>query len=205
MQRATDAQFLRDRARRDGRLFRVACTDTAGQNKGYFIKPKLDASAHVTLTLHPPASANVEALDFEWDVARPTEVRAQVLLKSKDAQSGNATESGVALADSRSLAAFTGDDGKMKALLTAAADSADELKLRAQSLLREAGWFVRCEGESDLARLKGIPRVGQIVQINGAGRIHSGKYLVWSVRHTITAPAHRMRFVLVRNAVGNAS
>jgi hypothetical protein len=43
--------------------------------------------------------------------------------------------------------------------------------------------------------------VGKLAQVNGAGRIHSGKYFVWSVRHTITADSHRMRFVLVRNAV----
>jgi hypothetical protein len=43
-----------------------------------------------------------------------------------------------------------------------------------------------------------------IVQVDGAGQLHSGKYFVWSVRHSITAAAHRVRFVLVRNAVGKA-
>jgi hypothetical protein len=48
-------------------------------------------------------------------------------------------------------------------------------------------------------------RVGQIVELGGAGALHSGKYLVWSVRHTITGDAHRMRLRLVRNAVGGSS
>jgi hypothetical protein len=82
-------------------------------------------------------------------------------------------------------------------------DDAGELSLRAQSLLREAGWFVRCEGESDLARLGTVLRVGTIVELQGAGALHSGKYLVWSVRHSIGPVDHTMKFVLVRNAVGS--
>jgi hypothetical protein len=62
---------------------------------------------------------------------------------------------------------------------------------------------VKCEGETDLARLKSVLRVATVVQVNGAGKLHSGKYFVWSVRHTIGAESHRMKFVLVRNAVGS--
>jgi hypothetical protein len=203
IQRATDAQFLRDRARRTGKLFRVACGAAAGQNTGYFCKPDLDARPDLTLTLNPPAAATVDAIDIEWDVARPTSALAQVLLASKDPETGDAAESGLSLLDRRSLAAFIGgDEFKMEARLTAAADTVGELHQRTASLLREAGWFVRCEGEADLARLRKVMRAARVVEVAGAGRVHSGKYFVWSVRHTITAEAHRMRFVLVRNAVG---
>jgi hypothetical protein len=203
MQRATDAQFLRDRARRNGKLFRVCCTSTPGRNTGYFFKPDLSGTADVTLRLNPPAAANVDALDLEWDIARPTQVFASVLVGSTEPQQGDSNEAGLAPLASRSLAAFAGGtDRVMEARLTTTADSAGELKQRAASLLRESGWFVKCEGETDLARLKTVLRVAKLAQVNGAGRIHSGKYLVWSVRHTITADSHRMRFVLVRNAVG---
>jgi hypothetical protein len=206
MQRATDAQFLRDRALRGGKLFRVCFDDVTGRNTGYFIKPDLTATPTVTLTLNPqpPEAANVKALVFEWDVARPTQVFANVLVDRKDAEKGDASDSGLQPLDSRSLADFTGSDHVMQARLTTAAGSAEELKQRAAALLREAGWFVRCEGETDLARLKALLRVGTIAQIDGAGQLHSGNYFVWSVRHTITAECHRMRFVLVRNAVGAA-
>ena len=40
--------------------------------------------------------------------------------------------------------------------------------------------------------------------MNGAGSLNSGKYFVWSVRHTIDKDSHRMKFVLVRNAVGRS-
>jgi hypothetical protein len=206
MQRATDAQFLRDRARRAGKLFRVCCADRPGANTGYFVTPALEHEPVVTLTLNPPGQANIEALDFEWDVARPSRVLAQVLLDSDQPETRNTRESGLALLDSRSLADFTGGDRfLMESRLTGAADSAKDLGQRAASLLREAGWFVRCEGEVDLGRLKAVLRAATVVQVDGAGTLHSGSYFVWSVRHTITPHSHRMRFVLVRNAVGAAS
>lgn len=202
IQRATDAQFLRDRARRSGKLFRVCCEDQPGLNTGYFIKPDLDASAATTLVVNPPQDATVDGLDFEWDVARPTRVHASVLVATKEPQDGGSEQSGLSLLDARSLADFAGSDHVMEARLTAAADSAGELKQRSVSLLREAGWFVRCEGQVDIERQRAVLRVGQVVEIAGAGKVHSGKYFVWKVRHTIKADSHLMRFVLFRNAVG---
>jgi len=202
MQRATDAQFLRDQARKTGKLFRVVCKTEPGQNFGYFARPRTEADPVVTLVLNPPEHANVEQLDITWDVARPTEVIASVLLLSSEATEGGATDSGLATLDSRSLANYVGDEHAMKAMLTTTAASTAELQQHSASLLREAGWFVRCEGEADLARLKKVPRVGDVVRVNGAGEIHSGNYLVWTVRHTITSESHRMSFVLVRNALG---
>lgn len=203
IQRATDAQFLRDRARRAGKLFRVCCDQRAGTNVGYFITPNLEGTPAVTFTLNPTHASNVDTLDFEWDVARPAEVVAQTLGSTKDTLDGGARDSGLTPLDSRSLATFTGTH-VMKTRLTAAVDDAGELRGRAASVLREAGWFVKCVGEVDLARLPAVPRVGTLAQINGAGRLHSGKYFVWSVRHAITAHAHRVKFVLMRNAVGAA-
>ena len=202
MQRATDAQFLRDRARRTGRLFRVCCDQRAGVNTGYFVKPTLTGTPAVTLVLNPADAANVESLTFHWDVARPTEVIAKALAMTKDAIDGSATQSGLQEMDARSLAGFAGR--ATKALLTAPVEDAGELRSRAESMLSEAGWFVRCEGEADLARLQTVLRVGTLVEVNGAGALHSGTYFVWSVRHSVTTESHRMKFVLVRNAVGGA-
>ena len=61
---------------------------------------------------------------------------------------------------------------------------------------------MRCEGATDASRLGSILRVGTSWQLDAAGAMHSGNYLVWSVRHHITAEKHEMEFVLVRNAVG---
>ncbi|WNG35771.1 phage late control D family protein [Archangium violaceum] len=205
MQRATDIQFLRKLARRSGKLCRVVCTQKAGQRTGYFARPDLSAEPSVILPLNDPEAEVVTALDFEWDVSRPTDVAAQQVLtqgSASESASGDASDSGLQPLDERGLADFAGRP--MKVMLTTTVDDAGELQQRARALLRESGFFSRCTGEVDVAALKAVLRVGTVVRIDGAGSLHSGKYLVWSVRHTITADSHRMGFVLVRNAVGPA-
>src|SRR5262249_24722322 len=76
MQRASDIQFLRTLARRSGKHCRVACAQQAGQRTGYFVKPKLDGDATVTLSLNGTDPATATSLDFAWDVARPTAIAA---------------------------------------------------------------------------------------------------------------------------------
>jgi len=203
MQRGSDIQFLRNLARRNGKLCRVACTTTPGKQNGYFASPKLDGDPILTLTLNDPEAWTVRALDFDWDVTRPSAVKASQALfndSNEDGVSGDTKDSELPLLDARSLADFAGKP--MTVLLTAPVDDAGELQLRAKSLLRESGWFVRCEGEADVSRLNAVLRVGTVVQIEGVGSLNSGKYYVWSVRHTITADSHKMKFTLVRNAVG---
>lgn len=207
MQRATDIQFLRQLARRNGKLCRVACTDTPGQPVGYFITPNLDADPAVTLVVTgTDPLPTVNSLDFEWDVARPTEVtgRQATFDSGADAEGvvGDATDSGLTALDARDLPTFAAQP--MTALLTTTVDDAGELLVRAQSVVREGGFFVRCTGEADISQINAVLRVGTVVAIDGAGSLYSGNYFVWSVRHTIKTDSHKMNFVLVKNAVGAA-
>jgi phage protein D len=204
MQRGSDIQFLRILARRNGKLCRVACTDTPGQRTGYFSKPSVSGDPVVTFELNDPSAWNVDSLDLDWDVSRPTEVLARQALFTDSDQNGagvDVTDSGLAPLSDRGLSSFAGKT--MSVMLTTTVDDAGELTLRAESLLREAGWFARCEGEADVSRLNAVLRAGTVVQINGAGALNSGNYFVWSVRHTLDTQAHKMKFVLVRNAVGS--
>ena len=206
IQRATDIQFLRNLARRTGQLCRVACQDQPGQRTGYFVKPKLDGDPVLTLTLNDPETWTVGPLDLEWDVSRPSSVRARQALfndSDPDGVSADTTESGLALLDQRGLADFAGQP--MTVILTAPVDDAGELSQRAAAVLLESDWFVRCEGEVDLNRLNQVLRAGTVIQIESIGNLHSGKYFVWSVRHSITANSHKMKFILYRNALGPES
>jgi hypothetical protein len=203
MQRSTDIQFLRMLARHSGKMVRVFCGSDPGLRTGFFARPSLSGSPAITFNLNDKDTWNVEALDLEWDIARPTEVAArQKLIASadEDGVSGDTTDSGLEPLEERDLATFSGKS--MKAILTSSALDADDLSARAQALLSDAAWFVRCEGEADLARLKKVLRAGTVVEIVGVGSMHSGKYMVWSVRHTIAQDYHRMKFTLARNAAG---
>jgi hypothetical protein len=72
-------------------------------------------------------------------------------------------------------------------------------------LLREAGWFARCEGEADAERLGVVLRPGMLAAVKGVGALFSGAWLVWSVRHKFTHEGHKMNFTLLRNGVGGAA
>jgi len=205
MQRGTDIQFLRTLARRNGKICRVACADQPGQRTGYFATPSLDADPVLTLALGDPTSWPVDALSIDFDVTKPTSVVARQALFTDDDEDGvsaDTSDSGLTALGERDLADFAGQP--MTVMLAAPVDDGGELTLRAQSLLREADWFVRCEGEADAAKLNAVLRAGTLVEIDGIGSLHSGKYFVWSVRHTITSGSHKMKFVLMRNAVGAA-
>jgi phage protein D len=207
MQRASDIQFLRSLARRNGKLCRVACAGTPGVRTGFFGKPSVEGSPVATLNLNDPDAWNVDEIDVDWDVSRPTKVVAsQALLTSDDPDGVKAsvTDSGLQALAERNLAAFAGAKNSMCVMLTTTVDQLDELNLRSQSVLREANWFVRCEGVSDASRLNAVLRAGTVVLLNGAGVLNSGKYFVWSIRHTIDKQSHKMKFLLVRNAVGPA-
>jgi len=202
LQRATDLQFLRGLARRDGRLCRVACTDTPGVRTGYFVVPAVTGAPAATISLTDPASWTVEALDFDWDVLRPTEAAASQVDLTQPARTGTdvtAAASDLAPLDARDYPSYLGRTSKL--LLTAAADVA-ELARRTAAVLAESGFFARCTGEADADRIGTILRVGDVVMIEGAGTLQSGNWLVWNVRHVFSLDSWRMRFTLVRNAMG---
>ncbi len=214
-QRATDLQFLRSLARRSGKLCRVACTDSAGSRTGYFVTPDVNADAAATISLVDPDTWTVDCLEFDWDVMRPVEVDGSQLpldTSSQHGVAGNATKTGLAPLDKRDFSKYVNlpanlpkppsvNTGTM--VLTTAADVAD-VPMRTTAALRDAGWFVRCTGETDLDRLGNTLRVGTVVTLEGAGTLQSGKWFVWQVRHMIMTDSIRIKFTLVRNAVGPA-
>jgi phage protein D len=205
MQRGSDIAFLRTLARRSGKLCRIACADKPGVRTGYFASPNLEGDPSVTITLNDPTNWTVGAIDVEWDATRPTAVAARAAtFADADAEgvTGDVSESGLKTLGDRDLATFTGQP--MTVLLAASVDSAGELTQRAQGVLREAGWFARCEGEADADRLGVVLRPGMLASLTGIGALHSGAWLVWNVRHKLTSESHKMNFTLLRNGVGKA-
>ncbi|MFP5391134.1 MAG: phage late control D family protein [Gammaproteobacteria bacterium] len=205
MQRGTDYDFLQALARRAGRVMRIRCGATPGPRTGVFATPSLSGTPVATLRPNDTVAPNVREIDFEWDVMRPTEVLArQALLTdaSPDGANGDSDSSGLAALDERDLPTFAGR--ALKVMLTGVADDAGQLKRKAQALLRESQWFARCNGSVELNALKKVLRAGDIVQVETVGSLYSGKYLAWSVLHSIRPAAYTMTFQLVRNAMGPA-
>lgn len=203
-QRATDLQFLRGLARRGGRICRVACTDTPGDRTGFFVRPSVDGQPVTTISLVDPAAWTVDTLDFDWDVMRPSEVDASQVDLTQSSDDGTPTDtqsSGLTPLADRDLPAYAGRTSTF--ILTTPAD-VPELPQRTAAVLTESGFFTRCTGEADADRLGAVLRVGDVVTIAGAGSIHSGNWLVWTVRHRFALDSFTMHFTLVRNGVGAA-
>jgi hypothetical protein len=204
-QRATDLQFLRGLARRGGKLCRVGCTDTPGARTGYFVSPAVDGQPVATFSLLAPDTWTVDALDFDWDVMRPTQADASQVDLTQAADEGtdvSADDSGLTPLDDRDYPSYLGQSATL--LLTAPVD-VPELDQRTAAVLAESGFFTRCTGDVAADRIGVILRVGDVVTIAGAGSIHSGNWLVWNVRHKFSLQAWTMSFTLVRNAMGPAS
>jgi phage protein D len=205
MQCGSDHDFLRRLARRSGRYYRVVGSGSPPSRIGYFAKPNIGSAPVATLRPHDPDAANVDSLDITWDITRPTRVNARQALftdASAEGADGGADSSGLSAMDELGLSDFAG--AVVSTALSAPVDDSGDLKTRSQSTLQDAGWFVRCEGETDPGVLGRVLRTGTVVAIEGMGSMHSGNYFVWSVRHILSAERHRMRFVLLRNAVGPA-
>jgi len=204
MQHGSDIAFLRMLARRSGKVCRVACADKPGARTGYFAMPNLQGDPAVTIDLNDQTNWTISACDLEWDATRPTAVVAREALFSDSDPNGavgDTSDSGLTSLGDRTLAAFAGQP--MTVLLATAVDSAGELTQRAQGVLRDSGWFVRCECETDVERLGVVLRAGMLVALAGIGSLHSGTWIVWTVRHRLSKEGHKMTFTLLRNAVGN--
>lgn len=200
VQRDTDYVFIKRLARRNGFLFWIDC-DESGIETAHFKRPPLDGDAVLDLIINL-ADANIQSLDIEWDVERPTSSEArQVDASGITDISGDVGAPPLAALGTDSLQQITGDIRSL--LVSAPTDDAGDLTARAEAAVIEAEWFVSAHCVTSFAKLDDrVVFPGQIVNVRGAGSRHSGKYLVDSVKHRIDEVNHRMALNLIRNAWG---
>jgi len=199
VQRESDLSFVRRLARRNGYLFWITC-DALGIETGHFQKPPVDGSAQVTLLINqtPPA---LDSLDVRWDVERPTSVvGVQLDLNTKDDIDAGKQGGPLTALGAQDLGAITGDPRSI--FLAAPGDDGGDLTGRADGALVDSHFFIRASGETRVDRTGGPVRAHTVIEIQGAGTRHSGKYFVAGVRHTIDPISHRMELELLRNAWG---
>lgn len=193
----SDLRFVRRLARRNGYLLWVTA-DADGVETVFFRSPPLDGEPAATLVINQD-NPNLSELELVWDVERPTSVIGQQLdLNSKGDLDGAVSGPPQTLLAALGLAAITGDTRSVH--LHAPADDAGNLQARGTGLLREADWFVRVRCKVSLNALGRIVRPCTVVELNGAGLRHSGRYFVAAVRHCATTAEYTMELELVRNA-----
>lgn len=196
MQRESDLQFLQKLARRNGFYLWITSDETA--DTAHFVPPPLSGEPDATLIINLD-DANLEAMDLAWDVERPTSVVGQQLdLNSKSNLDGAVRDTPTTLLGNRGLGEVTSDPRSVH--VAAPVDDTGDLQARGKGALTEAGWFIRATCRTSLNKLGRLVRAHTLVEVQGAGSRHSGRYLVAEVHHTLDVAAHTMDIVLFRNA-----
>ncbi len=196
VQRETDLEFIQRLASRNGYQFRVTC-DSSGTETAHFRQSDLEAEPAAIFVINLEGS-NIEALDLQWDVERPTSVESSDI----DAMTGSdingaTTSSGNRALGSLGLMEIAPDTRSTR--LTAPVDDSGDLQARSSAVLGESEWFVQGTTSTTLARLRSLVRAHNVVTVSGAGNRHSGEYYVTGVRHVIDSSQHRMDIELSRN------
>jgi hypothetical protein len=203
VQRDTDLRFVRRVARRYGCVFWVT-SDKNGKHTGHFKRPPVNDGAANTLRINiadKDAPYSIASLDLSFDVERATSATAlQLKLEDKQDLDGSVAQSPLTPLGSNALASIA--TGTRALRLATPVDDAGDLLQRAEGALIEEGWFVRVACETYFSTLNALVRAHTVVQLDGAGSRHGGKYFVAGVRHVIDQAVHRMELELVRNAWG---
>lgn len=196
VQRDSDLRVLRRLARRYGCWFWVT-TDLTGISTAHFRRPQLGGSTAEPLSINLDGTS-LRKLDLEWDVERPTTgIASQLNLRTLAPIAGDVAKSPLTALGAKAFASVAAARGVQ---VIAPVDDAGDLKARTEAALIDGAWFVRARGETSARALGNVLRAHTVVQLDGMGTRHSGKYVVESVRHRVDAAAHVMQFTLARNA-----
>jgi len=200
VQRESNLSLLRSLARRNGYHFWITYSN-AGIATGHFRPRSLDGQPANTLIVNQENN-NIDLLQVNADSTRPSATEGRQLDVRTLGVIGGATTLDDTTLGSTGLTVLNGA-GQQSIHLAPTVDDAGAFTARSRGALRDAQWFINATCQTSLHRLCDIVRFHSIVQVQGAGSRHSGKYYVTAVKHKIDAAAHVMEMELQRNAWGN--
>jgi phage protein D len=200
VQRHSDLDFIHWLARRNGFLFWITC-DEKGNETAHFKAPPVQDPPVTDIIVNLPGNT-IESLDLTYEVERPSSVTGKQLdLTDKSAIDGSVGKSTLTLLGKQGLSDIASDTRSVH--LSPPVDDAGDLTSRGQGALTEAGWFIHATCRTSVHLQKAIFAPHTVVNVRGLGARFSGKFFVWSVRHSIDAAGHFMDVELARNAWGN--
>ncbi len=212
-QRATDLQFLRDLARRNGLEFYVE-SDDRGKVTAYFRAPQLDGTPQADLAAHFSHETNLKSFSAHMNGLRPLNVKMQQM----DIKANTSNKSTIGSMTLTKLGKNQVDElisGPLGGLVTPKealaqtlvlgppTSDSTELNTIAQAVRNESAWFIDAMGEINNDAYQGVLRARRTVLVKGAGHAFSGKYYVTKVTHQVRADgSYSQSFEARRNARG---
>ena len=211
VQRATDLQFVRELARRNGLEFYFE-TDDSGTVNAYFRAPQLDATPQPDLAVQFGDQTNLKSFSAHLTALRPLSVKTEQM----DVQANSANTAQVSSVSLTSLGDKDADSlisGPLGSLVTPKdalaqtlvlgppTSDSTELQTIAQAVRDESGWFINASGEVNNDAYQNVLRPRRLALVKGAGKTFSGKYYVTRVTHEVRADgSYSQKFEARRNA-----
>ncbi|MFZ0707156.1 MAG: contractile injection system protein, VgrG/Pvc8 family [Candidatus Korobacteraceae bacterium] len=211
VQRATDIQFVRDLAQRNGLEFYFE-TDDSGAINAYFRAPQLSGTPQPDLAIQFGDQSNLKHFSAHLNGQRPLNIKATQMDVSANspnsAQVSDTQLSELGASDASTLiggplgSLVTPKDAPAQMLVLGPPTSdATELQTIAQAVRDEAGWLITASGEINSDAYQSVLRPHRLVLVKGAGKSYSGKYYVTQVVHEINHQGdYLQKFEARRNA-----
>ncbi len=202
VQRETDLSLIRSLARRNGYHFWITYSPE-GLATGHFKSRNLQGEP-VAVFIINHENYNIDSLQISADSRVPTQTEGKQLdLRNKSEIGGTVRLDDTPLGAAGLVQVTSANPQSTHFAPTV--DDSGAMQARSQAALREAQWFIQATCHTSLHRLCKVVRNHTIVEVQGAGSKHSGKYYVTGVKHIIDATSHNMDLELARNAWGNES
>jgi hypothetical protein len=209
VQRATDWQFIRYLARRNGFVSYLEFDAAAGGVVGHFKRRGIADDPQADLTILQD-DANLKWLDVEWTLSGPVRyvgaavdpIRKRIAASAGEPSLDPLGEDGLADAIEQGLQQ-SGADGAVR-LLRHARNTDQGIQAEGTGLTDQARFVIEARGEVDPRLYRGLLRARRPVLVKGAGARLSGLYYVRTVRTSIDDGEITQTFIAERNALGQS-
>lgn len=211
IQRATDIQFVRDLAQKNGMEFYFE-TDDTGMLNAYFRAPQLDDTPQPDLAIQFGDQSNLKKFSVHLSGQRPLNVKAaQIDVSANSSNVAQASDTQLTKLGSKDANTLIGgplgsqvtpkDAQAQMLVLGPPTSDATEMQTLVQAVRDEAGWLITASGEINSDAYQSVLRPHRLVLVKGAGNTYSGKYYVTRVAHEINHEGdYIQRFEARRNA-----
>lgn len=212
VQRASDLEFVRSLAARNGMEFYFETDSSSGDVTAYLQQPQLTGTPQPDLSVQFGDQSNLKSFSAVLNGQRPLAVKTQQTdvrsASPNSAQVSDTQLTKLGATDANSMiggplnSLVTPQDTQAQMLLLAVPTSdATELQTIAQAVRDEAAWIITATGEVNTDAYQGVLRPHRVVLIKGAGTPYSGKYYVSRVTHEMkTDGNYSQTFEAWRNA-----
>jgi hypothetical protein len=197
-QSSTDGALLDAMAERNGFEFYVQPDVPGLPDEGHFHAPRLDLASQGTLNVNMGVDTNATNFSVHDDRRGPSAVSARAV----DHRTLDPIDVSLTKTKARTLgaASFDVDPETTTLLATRGIANPAELSALVQAEIDRSNWAITATGETTVTRYGDTIRIGEPINVRGAGGQNSGAYYVTAVTYMLSPGEISQRFTLQRNA-----